>query len=350
MIQPNLTDRVIDLRQIQAGHHLHHTLLVQAVDQRMSGDQRFAVLTLGNCTGRIVTAPFWAEELPRLDGITRGRVVQVIGEIALYRDQQQLRVTSIRLLPNENIAWDDLLPSAGDTSPYWKLVDNWRGEIAGKRLRDTLALFYEDPHFRHVYDRCPASVSGHHAELGGLLRHTCEVANIARAVSQTCQADGDLVVAGVLLHDIGKLESYSWQGGFAYTDRGSLYGHVVLGSLMLARRVREASPMPCTEHELDILQHLVLSHHGRLEFGAPVPPMTLEAEILHYSDNASARTASMAEALTLDDNFTGTELVSAKSLWQLDRRRIYRGSSDWGREPARAASDPQWNSTPLKTI
>jgi 3'-5' exoribonuclease len=88
--------------------------------------------------------------------------------------------------------------------------------------------------------------------------------------------------------------------------------------------------MPCTETELAILHHLILSHHGRLEFGAAVPPMTLEAEVLHYADNASAKTASMADALSDPANFEGDALVSARTVWQLDRRRAYRGKSDWG--------------------
>jgi 3'-5' exoribonuclease len=110
-----------------------------------------------------------------------------------------------------------------------------------------------------------------------------------------------------------------------------LYGHVVLGTLELERRVRAAKPMPCTEQELDILQHLVLSHHGILEYGAPVRPATLEAEIVHFADNASAKTASFNDALGNASNFEKDELVSAKGVWELDRRRAYRGKSDWGK-------------------
>ena len=99
---------------------------------------------------------------------------------------------------------------------------------------------------------------------------------------------------------------------------------------MVDRAVRDARPAPCTEQELAILQHLVLSHHGRLEYGAAVAPMTLEAEVLHYADNASAKTASMTEALADAGNFDGESLVSTRGLWQLDRRRAYRGRSDWG--------------------
>jgi 3'-5' exoribonuclease len=89
--------------------------------------------------------------------------------------------------------------------------------------------------------------------------------------------------------------------------------------------------MPCSEQELDILQHIVLSHHGVLEYGAPVRPATLEAEIVHFADNASAKTASFNDALADGSNFEKDALVSQKGLWELDRRRAYRGRSDWGR-------------------
>ena len=98
--------------------------------------------------------------------------------------------------------------------PYWELLDNWRAEVRLPRLARTLNLFYDDADFRSLYQECPASVQGHHAEIGGLLRHTCEVASIGRAIGKVCHADLDLVLAGALLHDIGKLEAYSWNGGF----------------------------------------------------------------------------------------------------------------------------------------
>jgi 3'-5' exoribonuclease len=220
--------------------------------------------------------------------------------------------------------------------PYWSTLDRWRRQIRGPRLRTTLGLLYDDDAFRRRFEECPGSTTGHHAELGGLLRHTLEVAIIAREIARVSRADSDLVLAGVLLHDIGKLEAYHWDGAFSGTDGGALIGHVVLGSLMLERRVRRETPPPCSEQELTILQHLILSHHGRPEYGAPVPPMTLEAEILHYADSASAKAASMMGALADPDNFTGSERTSHHPIWQIDRRRAYRGGSGWGADPASA--------------
>ncbi len=103
---------------------------------------------------------------------------------------------------------------------------------------------------------------------------------------------------------------------------------------MLDRRLEQEGVSPCSAEERTILHHLILSHHGKLEFGAPVCPMTLEAEVIHYADNASAKTRAMADALTTDGNFPDEGSVSSRGIWQLDRRRIYRGTSDWGADRA----------------
>ncbi|HEV2290269.1 MAG TPA: HD domain-containing protein, partial [Gemmatimonadales bacterium] len=312
---------------------IQDALLVREVDQRTyQGDKTMTTLTLGNASGTIGSAPFWEQDQHLVAGVKAGDVVQVIGEVGAYKDRRQLQVTSLRVLPRGKVDWGVLLPSAGDVSRYWETIDKWRAEIAGPRLRAVVSLFYDDEDFRARYGQCPASTVGHHAELGGLIKHTVEVASIGRHIAKVARADVDLVTAGVLLHDIGKLEAYRWDGLFAPTDKNALYGHVVLGALMLDDAVRSAEPMPCTEQELDILMHLVLAHHGRLEFGAPVEPKTLEAEIVHYADNASAKTASFADALADPSNFSGEELVSAKGIWSLDKRRAYRGTSDWGVE------------------
>jgi 3'-5' exoribonuclease len=319
-----------DLRHLIVGDRVQGPLLVLEVEYRESARGGFTMLTFGNCHGRIASAPFWAEEQPRIAGIARGDVVQVAGQVGRYNGRRQIKVASIRVLPRGSIDWRRLLPSAGDVAPYWDTLDRWRAEIQRPRLRRTIDLFYADPDFRRRYEECPASTAGHHAQVGGLLRHTCEVASIGRAIAKSCRADHELVLAGALLHDIGKLEAYRWQGAFEITESGALLGHVSLGMLMLDRRIARESPSPCTERELTTLHHLIASHHGRQEFGAPVPPMTLEAEVLHFADNASTKTASMAEVLADPDNFAGEALVSAKSLWQIDRRRAFRGSSDWG--------------------
>jgi 3'-5' exoribonuclease len=324
--------------QLAPGASLSGRFLVTALESRAYGDGKdCVVLTLSDAGGRIDTAPFWPLRQPLLQGISAGMVVDVAGEVRTYRGRRQLEVA--RIVPGPAGADPAaLLPSAGDPAPRWARIDRWRTAIRGPRLAAVVDLFYEDAAFRARYGQCPASPSGHHAEIGGLLRHTCEVAAIGHAVAQCCGADPDLVLAGALLHDIGKLDAYRWTTGFETTEAGALLGHVALGLLMLDRRVAVRPAPPCTDTELLLLRHLIASHHGRPEFGATVPPMTLEAEVLHYADNASAKTASMAEALADPDNFSGDAGLSARGVWQLERRRAYRVGSDWGAKKERPPS------------
>jgi 3'-5' exoribonuclease len=298
-----------------------------AVRSLPSGDP-FTVLTLGNSTGSIPTEPFWLERQDEIAGLKAGHVVQIVGEVGTYKDRKQVKATSVRQVPKETVDLTALLPSVGAVDRYWEVLDGWRREIAKPRIRAVVDLFYGEDEFRLRYEQCPAAVKGHHAALGGLLKHTTEVAAIARTIARASGADQELVLAGALLHDIGKLEAYRWDGIFAYTEVGRLLGHVVLSALMLDRRLGEEAEPPCTPLERDILLHLVLAHHGKLEFGSPVPPMTLEAEVLHWADNASAKTASLADVLQDDGNFPEGDVSLPQ--WSLDRRRVFRGTSDWG--------------------
>src|SRR6266849_6824539 len=304
---------LLDLPSLRPGDRVQDPLLVRDVEEKPYAGGRFTILTLGNATGTIESAPVWDSDRAMVEGIRKRHVVQVIGQVGQYNGRRQLEIGSLRLLPEGSIDLTQLLPSIGDPAPYWEKLDSWRREIHSRkpRLAAVLALFYDDDDFRRRYERCPASVAGHHAALGGLLKHTVEVGFIARAIAKVAAADGDLVLAGVLLHDIGKLESYRWDGLFEHTDAGHLVGHVVLSALALERRLAAADPAPCTVQERDLLLHLVLAHHGRRELGSPVLPLTLEAEVLHWADNASAKTASMAEALRDADAFT-EGLVSQK--------------------------------------
>jgi len=325
-----MTDR-LDLPSLQVGASVQADLLVLEVLRRDHQTGAYTVLTLGNASGRLQSSPFWASREAEVAGIAKGTVVHVVAKVSSYRDAKQLEVKDIRALAMDAVDWTSLLPSAGDIEPYWKKLDELRTTIRGPRLRAVLDLFYCDDEFRGRFEQCPAATVGHHAELGGLLRHTWEVAYVGRSIAKVYRrADPDLVVAGAMLHDIGKLESYRWTGAFETTDAGSLIGHVALGMLMVERRLQEA-PETCTPGERLLLLHLIASHHGRLEFGATATPMTLEAEILHFADNTSAKAESMSTALVSDELFQGDALVSARGQWTLDNRKVFRGASDWGR-------------------
>lgn len=318
------------LARATAGTAVREIFLIQEIESR-TGDAPHTIITFVHAGGRIRSAPFWPSDKYRIEHFRRGQAVEISGTIGLWRDRRQLNVESIRLLPPDKSPWELLLPSIGDPAPWWRLIDHWRSTIRGRRLAATLDLLFDDRTFRERFERCPASLGGHHAKLGGLLQHTCEVAHLAlNSVSLTPKADRDLTLAGALLHDIGKTESYRWDGFFEFTVPGRVIGHVVLGSRMLDRLVMSADTPPCTVEELDLLHHLILSHHGKLEFGSPILPLTLESEILCQADLTSARAASFAGALENPALFAPESDFSLNSVWQLDHRRVWRYQSDWG--------------------
>jgi len=317
-----MTDQPLDLKALAVGARVQDTLLVWEVETKTQADgSPFAVLQLSNASGRLPTAPFWSSEIHKVQGLARGDAVCVTADVSDYRGNRQLRVIAIEPVPRASVDLSRLVPSVGDVAPWWKKIDDWRREMHEGPWKRAAGLFFDDPDFRRAFEQCPASTGNHHAALGGLLRHTVEVGAIAKTIAKTCNADWDLVLAGVLLHDIGKLEAYRWDGVFETTEPGYLVGHVSQGSLMLDRRLDELEP-PLSEREAWLLHHLVLSHHGELAFGSPVRPMTAEAEVLHAADNASATTTNMTDALRDDANFGVGDTVS-KRIWTLERK-IYR--------------------------
>lgn len=316
---------MLDIPSLSVGDQVHHPLLVLDV-QHKGGDHPRTVVVFGNRTGRIDSAPFWAGRDEPIRGIAKGMIAQVVGTITAYRDSMQLDATSVRVLPKGSVELDELVPSVGPVDRYWQYIDELRGKIVSPGIRATVDLFYADDGFRSRYERCPGAPGvGHHAVLGGLLQHTTEVASIARHIAKVARADEDLVIAGALLHDIGKLESYTWEEGvFDTTIKGRLIGHVVLGAMMLRESIAAQPEPPCTAEEAMLLEHMVLSHHGKLEYGSPVRPMTLEAEVLNFADEASAKTASINEAYNSTEYFAEGDQLSKKKVWQADGRYLYR--------------------------
>lgn len=320
-----------DITRAQVGDRVQHEfLVVEREEKRQASGDPFLLLTLGNATGRIPTAPVWSNQLDWALGAEKGKIVQVIGEVAAFHGKRQVRLTApLRVLPDAAVRPELFLPRiAVPAETLWDWIDRARGELKSTALRRAVDLFFADDAFRLEFERAPASVSGHHAAVGGLLLHVTEVATIARNAARVMKANADLVVGGALLHDIGKVRAYGiTPTGFVHTPAGSLVGHVVLGALMFQERL--AGIPSCelsTSQRLELL-HLILSHHGALEFGSPVQPMTVEAELLHWADETSAKANDMAESLAEDEHFGGGE-VSERRPWRVGRK-VWRRPHFW---------------------
>ena len=322
---------LLDLTRVAVGDRVQHELLVRERDDKLTktGDP-FIVLKLGNSTGTL-SANVWKEDVPNVQGVRPGQIVQVIGTIELYQGRRQLKLSSPpRVVPSAAATMDDFLPRITESiDELWSRVDGWRAELKGP-LRTALDLFFADEAFRERFARAPGATRGHHAQIGGLLLHSCEVANIARASVKTMRGNVALVTVGALLHDIGKVEAYAVHlAGFDYTPQGQLLGHIVLGSLMLDERLRTLSPGAVSEPQRLELHHFIQSHHGIPEFGAAVRPMTLEAEILHYADQSSAKGNDFNEAVEDPEMFPAEDVeFSVKRNWRLERR-IWRRPHSW---------------------
>jgi 3'-5' exoribonuclease len=333
----------IDLRSLEVGTRVQHTLrVVERAEKTTAGGDPFVILTLGNASGDIDTAPIWKNLLDDgwADGAVRGAAVQAIGQVDRYEARgtakRQLKLTApLRALPREGLDLSEFLPHiAEDPQKLWEKVDEMRRGMSSQQLKRVLGLFYDEDDFRLRFERAPASVGGHHSKVGGLLLHVWEVAYIARGMAKAMRAREDVVLAGVLLHDIGKVEAYGigWEG-FTRTSAGHLIEHVILGSMMLDERLALAAgggePVISADQRLE-LQHIILSHHGKLENGSPVRPLTIEAEIVHRADDASAKSADMADGAADEEAFRSGEQFGDKSkLWRVDRRSLWRPPHRW---------------------
>ena len=326
------------LPQLAAGASVAGELLVlDRVERTTGGGDPFWVLTFGNSSGSLQSSPVWKDNAHWLDGVEKGRVVQVLGLVELYArtGARQLKLTGpVRVLPAGTERIDEFLPRV-EYAPerLWDALDKLRAGIGTPRLAEAVNLFFADDAFRTRFERTPGAVRGHHAKLGGLLLHVCEVASIGQQMAKTMRkANVDLVVAGALLHDVGKVEAYTVDAkGLGYDPRNHLIGHVVLGCLMFTERVaaaRAGGSCMLTDAQVTELQHMILSHHGSLEFGSPVQPMTVEAELLHWADETSAKADSFVEALTDSELFAPGDEVSARKSWQLERR-VWRRPFRW---------------------
>lgn len=322
----------LDIPKLAVGDRVQTELLVRERDDRTtkSGDP-YIVLKLGNSTG-VLSTNVWKEQVPLVQGVRAGQVVQAIGVIEDYQGRRQLKLTTPpRVVPAGSATIEEFLPRISQPeSELWGKVDAWRAEMRGS-LRRAIDLFFADEAFRTEFARTPGATRGHHAVVGGLLLHSCEVADIARASAKTMGGNVTLVTAASLLHDIGKTQAYSVNlAGFDFTRSGQLLGHIVLGSLMLDERLATLKPADRISDEQRLeLHHFIQSHHGIPEYGAAVRPMTLEAEILHFADNTSAKGNDFNDAMDDTELFPNAEQeFSAKRSWRLDRR-VWKRQHSW---------------------
>ena len=191
--------------------------------------------------------------------------------------------------------------------------------LSQPHLRELLQTIMTDSRVTERFKRAPAAKRMHHAYIGGLLDHTLSLIHLCQLVAQNYpEINLELLVAGAILHDIGKIEELSYSRSFDYTTEGRLLGHIVMEVIYVNQVINHMVDFP-EELRMQLL-HLLVAHHGKNEFGSPKIPMTLEALILHYLDDLDSKiqvmTALSAEDTGGDADWTGYN--------QLLERYVYR--------------------------
>ena len=246
----------------------------------------------GETEGRI-----WERALEFDQDFSVNDVVRVRARVERYQDKLQLNISDIERLDPEEVDPTLFLPkSPHDVSELWQQFEDLAGQVKNRHLQRLLQSFLSDRTFVEQMKQAPAAKSMHHAYLGGLLEHTVSVTRLmGRICDHYPRLDRDLLITAAILHDIGKLEEFSYQMHLDYTDAGRLLGHVVLGVQRVQEKIDKLEGFPPTL--CLTLQHLMVSHHGEYEFGAPKRPKTLEAFALHYADDLDAKMNHLASLL-----------------------------------------------------
>jgi len=262
---------------------------------------------LSDRTGTI-EARMWNADHSVYGAFEDGDYVRVQGTTQLFQGALQLIITRLTKVEPSEVNEDDFspVPTRAIDRLMSRLAELLRG-IGNCQLRNLAECFLIDEELMEALRYAPAGVKHHHAYRGGLLEHVVKLMEVVVKVAPLYpQLDGDLLLMGAFLHDLGKLRELSSQCGFAYTDEGQLVGHLVIGVSMLEEKIRQAEALsgePFEEETALRLKHMIVSHHGQYEFGSPKLPMTLEAVALHYLDNLDAKMATFSQQMGEDPNF-----------------------------------------------
>ena len=304
----------------KAAERVERIMVVARKDWRDSVNGKFLLFQFSDKEGPL-KGVLWqpTEEIDR--EVQVNDVVRIKGEMKAYQGAYELHVASIVKLNEKEYDVTQFVPvSTEKTDDVFGNILEVISSIGNEHLRKLLESIFADEGFRLSFLKAPAARVWHHSYIGGLAQHVRDMALLAaKAVDVYRDIDGDLLLAGVLVHDLGKVQELEVTNRIDYSDRGRLLGHIMLGAELCDEHIRRIPDFPA---ELALkLKHMILSHHGSLEHGSPVVPMTIEAMLLHYIDNLDAQARGTLQALDKDTGHFGrwTEYV------KLLDRFIYRG-------------------------
>ena len=265
--------------------------------QRRGGGP-FLAGTLGDKTGE-VAALVW-ENVEQLGKILEvGSVVTVKGQVQRYNNRLQIVIRRAVAVPVDKIEEELYVRSSSvDADLLWQRLTALVEGVENEHLRQLLFRVISDPEVAGRFRISPAARGMHHAFRSGLLEHTVSMATVGLELARHYALNADLVVAGCILHDLGKIWELEISSSIEYTDEGRLLGHLTMEVLFVDRLISEMSAFP--DETRRQLLHILLAHHGRYEYGSPRRPKTPEALVVHMVDLLDSKMAGMMEAINAD--------------------------------------------------
>jgi 3'-5' exoribonuclease len=253
----------------------------------------YITCTLSDKTGRL-PARMWQASESMFAGLPAEGFVHAKVRCEEYRSMPQLIIEAMRPVPDGKVELGDFLAtSPRDPEEMWAELLEILRRIRNRPVQLLIKQFVSDEAFVEAFKTSPAAMNMHHPYLAGLLEHTLNIARCAeKLLPMYPRLNADLVYASIFLHDAAKTAELTDGPGIGYTDRGQLVGHITMGAVWIEQRARDAESelghhFPQTT--IDLLQHILLAHHGVHEFGSPKLPMVPEAFFLHYLDNLDAK-------------------------------------------------------------
>ena len=262
------------------------------VRERKGGDGQYLALVLADKTGTM-EARMWEEFADAITNCSEGCYVKVQGQISKYQGKFQITLQRMRHAAESEVEPADYMPATKfDVDEMWAELSGYVSEFASEDLKRLVFAFLDDAEVGPAYRDAPAAKRLHHAWLGGLLEHVLTLVRVCRATAPFYpEVDPELLVTGAILHDIGKVKELSWKNAFRYTLEGQLIGHISIAQGMLREKIATLPDFP--DRLRVLVEHMILSHHGKYEFGSPKLPMTPEAVLLSALDDLEAKMQAM---------------------------------------------------------
>lgn len=314
---------VSDLMGFEEGKLFDGFFLVTAKQQRTTKQNKpYLSLTLCDKTG-MIEARAWEITDPRIaKDFEKGDIVKVRGAISRFDDRAQLKVEQLRKAQSTEADKLDMLPATTrDVGELWRHLEATVESLANPDLKRLLKALLADSALAQAYREAPAARQLHHAWLGGLLEHVVSLLGLAeRVAAHYPLLDRDLLVTGVILHDIGKIRELEWDTCFEYTVEGVLLGHIQMGINLVEKTIAALPGFP--DRLRTIVLHLILSHHGKLEYGSPKLPMIPEALALNFIDDFDAKIQAVTSEFERSAREGKAPDEMTGKVWALDQRQL----------------------------